>query len=133
MRLFLLTFFLVYGGMHLYAFLKVKAALVFGYAAGIPLALFMLLMVLAPGIVRYSERFGLELFARIMAHIGFVWGAILFLFFSTSIVVEVFRLLVWVSGLILQQPISFLTLSARHSLFVPLLISLCVAVYGYFE
>lgn len=133
MRLFLLTFFLIYGGMHLYSFLKAKAALAFGFTAGISLSLFMLLMVLAPVIVRYSERFGLELFARIMAHIGFVWGAILFLFFSASLVVEVFRLLVWVSGLVLQQTISSLTLSARHSFFVPLLISLSIAAFGYFE
>jgi len=133
MRLFLLTFFFVYGGMHLYAFLKAKAALAFGSAAGISLALFMLLMVLAPVIVRYSERFGFELFARIMAHIGFVWGAILFLFFSASLVVDVFRLLLWVSGLVLQKDFSFFTSSARYSFFVPLLISLSIAVYGYFE
>ena len=133
MRLFFLTFFLTYGGMHLYAFLKAKAALAFGSTAGISLALFMLLMILAPVIVRYSEQFGLELFARIMAHIGFVWGAILFLFFSASLVAEVFRLVVWVSGLILQQDLSSFTLSARNSFFVPLLISLSIAVYGYFE
>jgi predicted MPP superfamily phosphohydrolase len=133
MRLFMFTFFLIYGGMHLYAFLKARAALAFGSTAGIILALFMLLMVLAPVIVHYSERFGLELFTRIMAHIGFVWGAILFLFFSASLVVEVFRLLVWVSGLVLQQPISSLTLSARQSLVVPLLISLSITTYGYFE
>ena len=133
MRLFLLTFFFVYGGMHLYAFLKAKAALAFGSAAGISLALFMLLMVLAPVIVRYSERFGFELFARIMAHIGFVWGAVLFLFFSASLVVDVFRLLLWVSGLVLQKDFSFFTSSARYSFFVPLLISLSIAVYGYFE
>ncbi len=133
MRLFLVTFFLVYGGIHLYAFLKAKAALAFGSAAGILLALFMLLMVLAPVIVRYSERFGFELFARVMAHIGFVWGAVLFLFFSVSLVMDVFTLLVWVSGLILQQEPSSFTLSARHSFSVGLLISLSIAVYGYFE
>jgi predicted MPP superfamily phosphohydrolase len=133
MRLFLLTFFLVYGSLHLYAFLKAKVALSFGPTAAIALAVFMLLMVLAPIIVRYSERFGSELIARIVAHIGFIWGAILFLFFSASLVLDVLSLLTRVSGLILQRDFSSFMLSPRLSFHVPLLISLSIAVYGYFE
>ncbi len=133
MRLFVLTFLLVYGGIHLYAFLKAKAALAPGAAASLSLALFMIVMIVAPIIVRYSERFGFELFARVMAHIGYVWGAVLFLFFSASLVADVFTLLVKVSGLVLQKDLSSFTPSHRLSFFVPLFISLSISVYGYFD
>ena len=42
MTLFLLIFFLLYGSMHLYVFLKARAALAFNMQAGIGLAVFML-------------------------------------------------------------------------------------------
>ena len=133
MRLFLLTFFIIYGGMHLYAFLKAKAAFAFGAVTGLSLILFMLMMVLAPVIVRYSERLGFELFARIAAHIGFFWGGILFLFFSASVVIDLYRLAVYLAGLILQIDFSAISPSAKYSFFVPLLLSLCITIYGYFE
>ncbi|HWR59717.1 MAG TPA: metallophosphoesterase [Thermodesulfovibrionales bacterium] len=133
MRLFLVIYFLVYGGLHLHAFLKAKAALAFGVAVGIPLALFMLTMILAPIVVRYSERFGLDLFARIMANIGFVWGGILFLFFSASIVLDLYRLVIYVFGLIFQADTSSFVPSARHSFYAPLFLSVSIFVYGYYE
>ena len=49
MRLFLLIFFLLYGGMHLYVFLKAKAAFAFNAQAGIAVALFMACHDLCPG------------------------------------------------------------------------------------
>lgn len=128
-----MTFFLVYGGMHLHAFLKAKAALVFGLTSGIPLIIFMLVMILSPVIVYYAERLGFELFARIMAHIGFIWGGILFLFFSASVVIDLYRLLTYLAGLIFQRDLSALVPSARHAFYAPFLLSLCICVYGYFE
>jgi predicted MPP superfamily phosphohydrolase len=132
-RLFVLVFFVIYGSIHLYALLKARAALAFGPGAAICLIVFMLAMILAPVIVHYAERLGLELFARIMAHIGFIWGAILFLFFSASVVIDLYRLSVSLAGLIAQRDLSALSLSARHAFVVPLFLSLCISLYGYFE
>jgi predicted MPP superfamily phosphohydrolase len=133
MRLFLLTFFIIYGGIHLYVFLKAKAAFAFGLATGLLLTFFMLIMILAPMIVHYSEKYGLELFARIMAYTGYIWGGILFLFFSASIIVDIYRLLMHLSGFIFQIDMSSFLPSARQSFYLPLLLSLSVSVYGYFE
>jgi predicted MPP superfamily phosphohydrolase len=133
MRLFLLSFFLIYGSIHIYAFMKAKAALAFGPVSAISLILFMLVMVLAPVIVYYSERFGFEFFARTMAHIGFVWGAVLFLFFSASVVIDLYRFALYLSGLILQRDFSAISLSSKYSFLIPLLLSLCITIYGYFE
>jgi len=113
--------------------MKAKAALAFGPGSGICVIIFMLAMVLAPAIVRYSERFGFRLFGRIMAHIGFIWGAVLYLFFSASLVIDLYRLAVYLAGLTIQKDFSPISLSKEYSFFIPLFLSLCISVYGYFE
>lgn len=133
MRIFLLTFFLIYGSVHLYAFLKAKAALALGVTTGICLILFMLVMVLAPLIVHLSEKAGHESFARFMAYIGYTWLGVLFLFFSISVVIDMYRLILYLAGLIFQRDFSTVTPSSRYSFFVPLLLSVIIAIYGYFE
>jgi predicted MPP superfamily phosphohydrolase len=131
MAAFLLTFFLIYGGMHFYVFLKAKAALAFGAKAGIPIGAFMLLMVLAPVIVRFSERYGLDLFARIMSYVGFIWFGLLFLFFSASIAIDVYRTLAFLLSLISKKAI--FTPDAKLSFYIPLAFAMIASFYGYFE
>jgi predicted MPP superfamily phosphohydrolase len=133
MRLFLLTFFILYGSMHLYAFLKAKAAFAFGIHTGIYVALVMIIMVFAPVIVRLSERAGFEFFARLMSYIGYTWMGIMFLFVSASLVIDMCRFLVYVSSLLVRKDFIFFMPSARFSFFVPLFFSVLIAIYGYFE
>ena len=133
MRLFLLTFFLLYGGMHLYAFLKARAAFAFGTETSIYLILFMLLMVFAPFIVYSSEKHGFEFFARLMSYIGYIWMGLLFLFFSVSVVIDIYHALILLIGAILHRDFSDIALSLQYSFFIPLLLSISIAAYGYFE
>ncbi len=133
MSLFLLTFFLLYAVINLYAFLKAKAALLFGHETGIGVAVFMTIMVFAPFIVHFLERSGLDFYARFMAYIGYLWLGLLFLFFSYSVAIDLYRLLVYLIGLIMQKDLSPLTLSAGYAFFLPLFFSFVTACYGYFE
>ncbi|MEJ2695719.1 MAG: metallophosphoesterase [Candidatus Sulfobium sp.] len=133
MTLFLLTFFLAYSAVHFYAFLKARAALNFGAGTGIALALFMIIMIAAPFIIRYSERLGFELFARVMAYVGYFWLGILFLFFSCSIALDIYRFVVFAGGLLFQKDLSAFVLSARNAFLIPLVFSLAASAYGYFE
>jgi predicted MPP superfamily phosphohydrolase len=133
MTLFLFTFFLIYGSVHLYAFLKAKAALEFSAAAGIFLVLFMLVMGLAPVIVRVLEGAGLEFPARVMAYIGYTWMGVLFLFFSYSLAADIYRFLIYLGRMVLSRNLSGLTLSPRSAFFLPLVLSLLTSLYGYFE
>jgi predicted MPP superfamily phosphohydrolase len=133
MRLFLLTFFILYGSMHLYAFLKAKAVFAFGIHTGIYVALVMIIMVFAPVIVRLSERAGFEFFARLMSYIGYTWMGIMFLFVSASLVIDMCRFLVYVSSLLVRKDFIFFMPSTRFSFFIPLLLSIIISVYGYFE
>ena len=133
MTLFLLTFFLIYGGIHLYVFLKAKAAFAFGIHTGIYVALVMIIMVFAPIIVRFSERAGFEFFARLMSYIGYTWMGILFLFVSASLVIDFYRFMIYSGEFILKKDFPHITVSNNHAFFVPLVFSMLISTYGYFE
>lgn len=133
MRLFLLTFLSIYGLIHLYAFLKARSALRFGAVHGTVLGLFMALMVFDPIIIRFSERLGFDVFAGIMSYIGYIWMGLLFLFFSFSLLVDIYCLAVWLYRLISRHDISHLMPSRRVAFFLPLIFALAIGVYGYIE
>ncbi|MBI4697720.1 MAG: metallophosphoesterase [Nitrospirae bacterium] len=131
--LFIATFFLIYGGLHLYAFLKARSAFAFGAQFSLFLILFMLLMTLAPFIVNLSEKYGLHSFARFMSYTGYLWMGALFLFFSYSLLIDLYRLLVYAAKFVFKNDLSYLTPTAGFCFFVPLILSLSTSLYGYFE
>jgi len=133
MSLFFISFFLAYGGMHMYAFLKARAALHFGLLTGMAIATFMLVMVLAPILIRLSEKQGLDLFARTLSFAGYMWLGILFLFFSSSLLVDLYRLCIRTVELITQGDYLHLKPSDNMAFYLPFMISVVIAVYGYQE
>jgi hypothetical protein len=133
MILFLLIFLLLYGGLHYYIFQKSRAAFVLSTWFIIFLILFMLIMICAPLITRVSARYGLEPLARILALIGYVWMGFVLLFFTGSILIDLYRFLAYAAGPLLQRNFSLLTPSARLSFVMPLLFSLSIATSGYIK
>jgi uncharacterized protein len=129
----MMTFFLLYGGMHLYAFLKAKAAFAFSTMTGIGVAFFMLVMIFAPVIVRVSEKADFEVIARILSYIGYTWLGVLFLFISASAGLDLYRLVIYACGLLLKKDLAYLTPGAQYAFFIPLIVASAVVVYGYFE
>lgn len=133
MSLFLLVFFCVYGGTHLYFFIKAKMVFGFGIAAGACLGLFLVAMVLAPVMVRVAEREGFESTARIVAYIGYIWMGFLFLFFSTSLLIDVYNLLILGVSLVSQSERSLLQISVKNAFIAACSVGSIVSLYGYFE
>jgi predicted MPP superfamily phosphohydrolase len=133
MSLFLLTFFLIYGGTHLYFFLKVKTALSPGMLSSLLLAIFLLFMVFAPALVRVLEKQGLEAFARFAAYTGYLWMGFLFLFFSASLAIDIYHGLLHGAGFFSRRDFSALFLANRTAFFLPLAWGMATAFYGYFE
>ncbi|MDH4028524.1 MAG: metallophosphoesterase, partial [Nitrospirota bacterium] len=131
MRLLFSSFLLIYGLMHAYAFQRARAALQFDLRQGMLLVLFMVVMVLTPFIVRYSEREGLEMFARVMSYGGYLWMGTLLLFVSASFAVDVFRILLYLINSMTSVPI--VTVSAKAAFFASLVFSIAAAGYGFFE
>ena len=133
MSLFFIIFFLIYGGMHLYAFLKAKTGLALGTTVSRFLIFFMLFMTFTPFIVRISERHGFDIFARLMSYTGYVWMSILFLFVVSSLAIDFFRLLTYAVEGIVQKNFCYLKPSGGFSFFIALILSVSISVYGYFE
>jgi hypothetical protein len=133
MSLFLLTFFLIYGGVHVYTFVRVRSALAPGPAASACFILFLLAMVIAPILVRITEKAGMEEAAQGLAYAGYCWMGLLFLFFSASIAIDLYRLMMYSAGLVMRKNFSAGIPSDRTTFFAALVYAVCIAVYGYYE
>jgi predicted MPP superfamily phosphohydrolase len=133
MIIFLLIFFLIYGGLHLYVFLKTKNAIVLGAMATMGLIAFMALMIFAPILIRLLERVGYEPIAYLLSHVGYTWTGIVFLFFSCALLLDVYRLVIFTAGFVLQKNLSSITPSAFYSFIIPFSFAIIISAYGYFE
>jgi predicted MPP superfamily phosphohydrolase len=131
--LFLLTFFLIYGGFHFYFFLKVRAAFAPGAAVQIILITLLIIGVMTPIIVRAAERYGFETLARIMSWAGYLWMAVLLLFVSASVLFELYRFLAYLVGLALRNDVGAFVPSARTLFIVPVIAALGATLYGVFD
>lgn len=133
MILFLLTFLLLYGGLHLYFFLKIRAAFAPGAAIQGGLIALLALGLLAPLIIRVSERLELDAVARLMSWAGYLWMAVVFLFFSVSLLLDLYRLLAHAAGLVFRTDIAAYLPASRMLFLIPLAAALIIGGYGFFE
>ena len=133
LSLFLLTFFVLYGSLHAYFFLKVRAA--FAPAAATQAVLLALLIfgLVAPIVVRVAERFGLELLVKFVAWAGYLWMAVLFLFCAASLIVDLFRLALGLAGFVLGRDVAGLLPTARALFLAPFALAVGIAGYGFYE
>jgi predicted MPP superfamily phosphohydrolase len=133
LSLFLVTFILLYSGLNFYAFLKVRTTLSLGMFSSICVSVFLIIMILAPILVRVSEKAGLEGIARILAYIGYIWMAAILIFFVTGILTDIFRLIIYGLGSLLSKDFSFITSAHPIYFFMCLFAALFVVVYGFSE
>jgi predicted MPP superfamily phosphohydrolase len=128
MVLFLLTFLLLYGGIHAYAFFKADG--IFHFSAGMKVFLIILLalLLLAPIFTRIAESRHLEALARAIAYCGYLWMAFIFFFFFLNVSLELLRYLLkfWNSS---AAGISFRLLTFGMAAFI----SAALVVYGYID
>jgi hypothetical protein len=133
MSLFLLFLFVIYGGVHLYFFLKIKAALSPGIAISLFLTVFLFLMVITPVEVRILENQGMEVFARFAAYTGYLWMGFIFLFFSVSLVLDIYHGIIRCAVFLFERDLSALFLSKRTALLLSVVFGVGASIYGYFE
>jgi predicted MPP superfamily phosphohydrolase len=131
--IFFIVFFGLYGLFHLYGFTKLKRALEPGPWPLAGLTLFMIMMVLAPLLVRLLEKNAWPTLARFLAHIGYVWMGLLFLFVSCALVMDVYRVLMLVLQGAVRVDLSRLMPSPRLLFLAPLILALTVAMFGFFQ
>ena len=93
MIIFLLTFFCLYGGINFYTFARARSIFHFSGAVQLIVIVLLVLLILAPVMVRLAENLHLEESAKAIAYIGYLWMAFVFLFFFLGISLDVIRYL----------------------------------------
>jgi predicted MPP superfamily phosphohydrolase len=119
--------------MHVYAFLKLRRAVALSGISIALIAVFMILMILTPIIVRVVESAEFERSAKVFAFVGYTWMGFLFLFFAASFTLDVWRFLVYAAEGLLKASLEILKLSARKAFFLPFFAAMLAAGYGIFE
>ena len=133
MILFIAVYMGIYGGVHAYAFTRVKQGFIFGFWPALLLAVFMALMVAAPILVRIAENLGHPSIARVLALIGFIWMGLLFVFVSALFFFDIYKLFLSVGRFIFQTYLLNLTPTAGFSCAVSMFLACAIMGYGFFE
>ncbi len=133
MIIFLLTFLFLYGGIHLLFYFRLKAAFQLTPMVHAAVVVCMLVLLISPILVRLFERHGYEGAACFLSYLGYSWMGVVFLFFVASLCLDSYRFAVWMNSEIGGFELNHLYPSALVLFLVPLLISVSVNIYGYFE
>ena len=130
MGLFLLTFLSIYGALHLYMFLKARAALAPGLGLTVLTACFMAVMIVAPIGVRLLERHGWHLASRILAYIGYSWMGFIVIFFGIGVCLDGYNLFMRVLGFLPGSDTTRLMLTGRKAFFLLALVTLVLGLWS---
>jgi uncharacterized protein len=128
MIVFLLIFLFLYGGLNFYAFSRAKDIFHFSGKTEFIIIVLLLFMILAPLIIRFMEKFNLEILARSTAYCCYLWMAFVFLFFFINISFDMVRYILKFfsqNTSDVQVKIIFFTLAV--------IFSLAFVIYGYFD
>ncbi len=119
--------------MHLYAFVRMRTAFNLSHLHSSMIVIIMGLMLFAPVIVRFSEKYGFDNFAKIMSYAGYIWLGLLFLFVSISLIIDIFRFAIYFLSLIIKKDLILINLSPKIIFFLPFISAILISIYGYFE
>jgi uncharacterized protein len=133
MSFFLITFFLLYGGLHLYVFLKIWQAFRFHWGVGTFIGFFFVVLIVSPIMVRFLERGGHEVAARFMAYSGYCWLGFMFFFFTISISFDLLRFLAYMAGAISKIDFPSFISAYRFFFLITFAGSILLSLYGYRE
>lgn len=128
MTLFLISFLTVYGGMHLYALLRIQRAFGPGRVPLNMLRLMMGLAVCSPFLIRMAETSGLDAAARALAWVGYCWMGYIFLLVTLLLVRDTALLAFSLLSRTKSPPAT-----ERPSCGLVLLAALAASLYGFYE
>jgi predicted MPP superfamily phosphohydrolase len=131
--LFIAVYLGIYGGVHVYGFVKVNQALAFGFWAGLLVVVFVVVMVAAPIMVRIAERYGHNHIAHFLAIIGFTWMGFLFVFVSVLLFFDIYKFFLFLGRFVFQTTLLNITPTAGFACGVSMLLACSVMGYGFFE
>jgi len=133
LSLFLLSFFLVYGSMHAYAFLKARNALAFGSATSLAVLSALALLLCAPILTYSLGRHGHEGAARAAAYTGYLWMGFLFFLTCLNLSADLLRLPLRATGRGGATGIAAAFLTDRSVFFLTIGLSAALSAYAVVE
>ncbi len=133
MLLFLTGFFFIYSLMHFYFMMRAKSALHMDMSSILPLALVMIIMNVSPIIVRLLESAGAHQGARVAAYVGYTWMGLLFVFVCSSILIDLYRVVIYLLDGLTGNSVAFLAVRPRAAFMLSGAIVIAVGLYGSFE
>jgi predicted MPP superfamily phosphohydrolase len=133
MVLFLTGFFFIYGLMHFYFMMRAKSALHLEMSSTLPLALVMIIMIVSPIIVRLLESAGAHQGARVVAYVGYTWMGLLFVFVCSSLLIDLYRVVIYLLDRLTGSGVAFLTVRPRAAFMLAGAVVIAVGLYGSFE
>ena len=132
MTLFLITFLLLYGGMHCYAYIRFKQSFRFSRRSSIIISSWLCFTTIAPVLVRLCEVNDFDLTAKAIAWPGFTWMGFIFILVTILLTLDIFAMIV--------RQFSRRKRAATPYLFRPhitveiaFLLALGITIYGYME
>ena len=128
--LFLAVFVSLYSSLHFYGLMRLKGALALSPRTTGVVLVFMIIMVVAPIVVRLLERNNLALIARGLAYVAFSWMALLFVFCSIALLLDVYRWVVMLVQRISGAQLALITITARQCFLTALTVSSAIIVFG---
>ena len=104
-----------------------------GTAFHLLLILILFLLLLSPVITNISSNTDRFLTTTILAYISYIWMAFLFLFFSINIMIDCYRLIIFLSARFFSSHLLTYTPGDRITFIIILLIIAGINLYGWFE
>jgi predicted MPP superfamily phosphohydrolase len=130
MGLFLASYFLIYGLLHLYLFLKARAACHLGFGTGLVLGVFMVVMMATPVAVRLMDRQGAIGSARGVAYLGYTWMGLVFLLFCLSLCLELYNLTMRLVAVLTGSPTARLLFTGQKAFLALVALGLALGLWA---
>ncbi|MFC1771507.1 metallophosphoesterase [Candidatus Margulisiibacteriota bacterium] len=97
------------------------------------LVFFLVLMILAPIIIRLVESIKLEKLGILLSYFTYCWMGFLFVFCSVSLLLDFYQLLIYLISLVSRNNLSLPVISTNLKLFIPVVLAIIISTHGYFE
>jgi len=132
MMLFLITFLMLYGGMHCYAYIRFKESYRFSRRSSIIIYSWLCFTTIAPVLVRTCEVNNLDRIAKAIAWPGFIWMGFIFILVSILLTFDIIRLIAQQICRLKKSTIPYL-LRTNITVEIAFLLAIGITICGYME
>jgi len=132
MTLFLITFLLLYGGMHCYVYFRFKQSFRFSRCTSIVVSSWLFFTTIAPILVRICEVNGFDLTAKVIAWPGFIWMGFIFILVTILLSLDISTLVVQYLASRKNESKQYLLLN-NITVEIALILAMAITVYGFLE